>query len=63
MMTDNRLNYTADNQSHPTDLHPSAIDQMLNLPARASKQEVLAAIEGYVLDKAELMGRYAREIE
>ncbi|MEA5625445.1 YbhB/YbcL family Raf kinase inhibitor-like protein [Nostoc sp. UHCC 0251] len=51
------------NQTHRYFFKIYAIDQMLNLPARASKQEVLEAIEGHVLDKAELMGRYAREIE
>ncbi|ARV60873.1 hypothetical protein BZZ01_21645 [Nostocales cyanobacterium HT-58-2] len=40
-----------------------ALDRKLDLPARASKQQVLAAMEGHVLDKAELMGRYARETE
>jgi Raf kinase inhibitor-like YbhB/YbcL family protein len=51
------------NQTHRYFFKIYAIDQMLNLPARASKQELLVAIEGHVLDKAELMGRYAREIE
>jgi Raf kinase inhibitor-like YbhB/YbcL family protein len=51
------------NETHRYFFKIYAIDQMLNLPARASKQEVMAAIEGHVLDKAELMGRYAREIE
>lgn len=38
-----------------------ALDQPLDLPPGASKEQVIAAIEGHVLDKAELMGRYARE--
>ncbi|MBW4560871.1 MAG: YbhB/YbcL family Raf kinase inhibitor-like protein [Mojavia pulchra JT2-VF2] len=40
-----------------------ALDIMLDLPAGASKQEIMAAIDGHVLDKAEVMGRYARQIE
>lgn len=40
-----------------------ALDRILDLPAGASKQQILMAIEGHVLDKAEVMGRYAREIQ
>jgi hypothetical protein len=40
-----------------------ALDQILDLPAGANTQQLLAAIENHVLDKAEVMGRYAREIE
>ncbi|MBW4605979.1 MAG: YbhB/YbcL family Raf kinase inhibitor-like protein [Hassallia sp. WJT32-NPBG1] len=40
-----------------------ALDQMLDLPAGSNKQQLLLAIENHILDKAELMGRYAREIE
>ncbi|BAY30395.1 PEBP family protein [Nostoc carneum NIES-2107] len=39
-----------------------ALDQLLDLPPGVSKEELLQAIEGHVLDKAEVMGRYAREI-
>ncbi|MEC4815518.1 MAG: YbhB/YbcL family Raf kinase inhibitor-like protein [Scytonema sp. PMC 1069.18] len=39
-----------------------ALDQPLDLPSGASKQQVLAAMEGHVLDKAEVMGRYSREV-
>ncbi len=38
-----------------------ALDQMLDLPPGASKADVLAAMEGHVLEAAELMGRYARQ--
>lgn len=37
-----------------------ALDKSLNLPPNASKQEVEAAMEGHVLGKGELMGRYGR---
>jgi len=37
-----------------------ALDTMLHLAPGASKKEVLTAIEGHVLESAELMGRYAR---
>ncbi|MEH2076500.1 MAG: YbhB/YbcL family Raf kinase inhibitor-like protein [Nostoc sp.] len=40
-----------------------ALDQMLDLAAGANKQQLLTAIENHILDKAELMGRYAREID
>jgi Raf kinase inhibitor-like YbhB/YbcL family protein len=40
-----------------------ALDQSLNLPPGASKEEVLQAMESHILDKAEVMGRYARETE
>jgi Raf kinase inhibitor-like YbhB/YbcL family protein len=40
-----------------------ALDQALDLPAGASKQQVLAAMEDHVLDKAEVMGRYQRQTE
>ncbi|MEX0607566.1 MAG: YbhB/YbcL family Raf kinase inhibitor-like protein [Halofilum sp. (in: g-proteobacteria)] len=35
-----------------------ALDTRLNLPERASKQQVEQAMQGNVLDQAELMGRY-----
>ncbi|BAZ67277.1 PEBP family protein [Fischerella sp. NIES-4106] len=38
-----------------------ALDQMLDLSPGASKADVLAAIEGHVLEAVELMGRYARQ--
>jgi len=37
-----------------------ALDTMLDLPAGASKAEVLAAMQGHVLAEVELMGRYKR---
>ena len=37
-----------------------ALDAPTNLPARATKAEVLRAIEGHVLAQAELMGTYKR---
>ncbi|MFH7027984.1 MAG: YbhB/YbcL family Raf kinase inhibitor-like protein [Heteroscytonema crispum UTEX LB 1556] len=40
-----------------------ALDQKLDLPPGASKEQVMAAMEGHVLDAAEVMGRYARESE
>lgn len=36
-----------------------ALDSMLDLPEGASKQNVLDAMEGHLLEEAELMGRYA----
>jgi Raf kinase inhibitor-like YbhB/YbcL family protein len=38
-----------------------ALDRRLALRAGATKAEVLAAAEGHVLDRAELMGRYSRK--
>ena len=38
-----------------------ALDQLLELPANATKEELLAAMEGHVLGEAELMGTYARQ--
>lgn len=38
-----------------------ALDQFLNLPADATKQQLLEAMQGHVLDKAELMARYTRQ--
>lgn len=38
-----------------------ALDKKLGLAAGASKNQVLAAIEGHVLAKAELIGRYKRQ--
>lgn len=37
-----------------------ALDSELSLPPGASKEEVLGAMEGHVLGRAELMGRYER---
>lgn len=37
-----------------------ALDTMLALPAGATKQEILRAMEGHMLAKAELIGRYKR---
>jgi Raf kinase inhibitor-like YbhB/YbcL family protein len=38
-----------------------ALDTTLNLPTGATKEQLLAAMEGHVLAKAELMGTYARK--
>ncbi|MDB9374962.1 YbhB/YbcL family Raf kinase inhibitor-like protein [Nodularia sphaerocarpa] len=38
-----------------------ALDQLLGLPPRASKTELLAAMKGHILEAVELMGRYSRE--
>ncbi|GAA6617262.1 YbhB/YbcL family Raf kinase inhibitor-like protein [Scytonema sp. NUACC26] len=40
-----------------------ALNQWLDVPVGADTQQLLDAIEGSVIDKAELMGRYARETE
>lgn len=40
-----------------------ALDQLLGLAPGVSKVQVLAAMEGHVLGKVEMMGRYARETE
>lgn len=37
-----------------------ALDSLLSLGTGATKQEVLAAMEGHVLEQAELMGKYKR---
>jgi hypothetical protein len=37
-----------------------ALDTMLDLPAGATKEDVIGAIEGHILAQAELMGTYAR---
>ena len=37
-----------------------ALDQPLDLQSGASKEQLMAAMEGHVLDAAEVMGRYAR---
>lgn len=38
-----------------------ALDQSLNLAAGATKEELLKAIDGHILDAAEFMGRYTRQ--
>lgn len=37
-----------------------ALDTMLDLPAGATKAQVLAAMDGHILETAELVGRYDR---
>jgi phosphatidylethanolamine-binding protein (PEBP) family uncharacterized protein len=37
-----------------------ALDTELDTPAGSSKDELLAAIEGHVLDEGELIGTYER---
>jgi Raf kinase inhibitor-like YbhB/YbcL family protein len=38
----------------------NALDTMLNLPAGATKEQLLAAMKGHVLAEAQCMGRYGR---
>ena len=38
-----------------------ALDTFLDLPEGASKQDVLQAMEGHVIEQAELVGRYNRQ--
>jgi Raf kinase inhibitor-like YbhB/YbcL family protein len=38
-----------------------ALEQCLDLAADASKEELLKAMEGHILDAAEFMGRYTRQ--
>lgn len=40
-----------------------ALDEVPNLPAGASKDELLAAMEGHILAQAEVMGRFERVSE
>lgn len=40
--------------------HTYALDTMLDLPSGSSSAEVLQAMEGHVLEEAELVGRYKR---
>ncbi|MBI2877475.1 MAG: YbhB/YbcL family Raf kinase inhibitor-like protein [Candidatus Tectomicrobia bacterium] len=37
-----------------------ALDQGVGLPPRATKEQLLQAMEGHILGQAELMGRYGR---
>ena len=37
-----------------------ALDSILNLPAGTSKQKVLAAMQGHILEEARLIGKYDR---
>jgi hypothetical protein len=37
-----------------------ALDNFLNLPPRARKDDVVRAMEGHILDQTELMGKYSR---
>lgn len=39
-----------------------ALDTVLNLPPKLGKEEVLKAMQGHVIDQAELIGRY-RKVE
>jgi Raf kinase inhibitor-like YbhB/YbcL family protein len=38
-----------------------ALDTLLDLPEKASKHQVLQAMEGHILAQTELMGRYERQ--
>jgi len=40
-----------------------ALDEVLNLPAGATKKEVLAAMEGHIIAIAEFVGRYRRVVK
>jgi phosphatidylethanolamine-binding protein (PEBP) family uncharacterized protein len=42
-------------------LHVFAVDSLLGLEERASRREVLAALEGRVLGFGELTGEYSRQ--
>ncbi len=48
------------NGEHRYLFHVYALDTVLRLPEGATKDEVLRAIAGHVLESATLMGRYAR---
>jgi Raf kinase inhibitor-like YbhB/YbcL family protein len=37
-----------------------ALDQRLNLPARSTRDEVVAAMQGHILSQGRLTGRYSR---
>jgi Raf kinase inhibitor-like YbhB/YbcL family protein len=37
-----------------------AIDTVLHMPPGASRSQILKAIDGHILDQAELMGKYSR---
>ncbi len=37
-----------------------ALDTMLDLTPGATKSDLLKAMEGHILDQAELMGKYSR---
>jgi len=47
-------------QTHRYFFRVLALDRKLGLPAGATMREVLAATEGHVLARGELMGRYGR---
>ncbi len=38
-----------------------ALDQMLNLPAASTKQDLLEAMKGHILAEGQLMGKYRRQ--
>ena len=38
-----------------------AIDMVLNLPKRATKKQVEAAIKGHIVEEVELIGLYSRK--
>lgn len=47
-------------REHRYFFHVYALDTELHLPEGATKQEVEAAVQGHILDQAELIGRYER---
>lgn len=50
----------SDGKAHRYVVRLYALDEWLGLPPGATREEVLAATEGRVIEKAELMGRYKR---
>ncbi|HLO89458.1 MAG TPA: YbhB/YbcL family Raf kinase inhibitor-like protein [Nostocaceae cyanobacterium] len=47
--------------THRYFFHLYALDKKLNLPSGASKSQILTAMDGHVLAKGELIGRYQRQ--
>lgn len=63
MNTGNQLNYTGPcppDREHRYYFKLYALDKMLDLPRGATKSDVEKAMEGHILSKADLMGRYER---
>lgn len=40
-----------------------ALDQLVDLPLDATKEQLIKAMEGHILDTAEVMGRYERQVK
>jgi len=65
MNTGNLLNYYGPcppDREHRYYFKLYAVDKMLDLPRGATKPDVEKAMEGHILSKAELMGRYERTV-